>query len=77
MKVFEEFYDRGALNKTMRSTFIVLIPKKDNAKVLGEFRPINLVTSLYKIISKVLSWRLKGVMEYVVSSTQSAFIQRR
>lgn len=42
---------------------------------LGDFRPISLITSLYTIIAKVLSIRLKGVTEHVVSSTQSAFIQ--
>lgn len=44
---------------------------------LGDYRPINLVTSLYKIVAKVLSLRLRGVMEYVVSYTQSAFIKGR
>lgn len=75
MKVFKEIFERGALNKSMRSTFLVLVPKKETTMGLGDFQPINLITNLYKIISKVLSAKLKGVMEHVVSSTQSAFIQ--
>lgn len=54
-----------------------LVPKKVSTMKLGDFCPICLVTSLYKILSKVLSLHLKGVIKYVVSSTQSAFIQVR
>lgn len=44
---------------------------------MGDIRPISLVGSLYKIISKVLSVRIKEVMGVLVSSTQSAFIHGR
>lgn len=53
----------------MKSTFIVLIPNKEGARDSRDYRPISLVTSLYKIISKVLSLRLKGFMGNIVSST--------
>lgn len=32
MKVLGEFYERGQLNKSMRSTFLVLILKKNKKK---------------------------------------------
>lgn len=50
------------MNKTMRSTFIFFIPKKEGARNMGEYRTISLVGNLYKIISKVLSMRLRGVL---------------
>lgn len=77
MKVFKEFYDKGEMNKSMTCNFIVFIPKKEESQDLGAYRPISLVSSLYKIISKVLSLRLRRVMELVVASTQSAFIKGR
>lgn len=77
MRVFLKFFEQGETYKAMRSTFIVLIPKKDGASSMGDYRPINLVGSLYKIISKVLSVRIKDVMGEVVSSTQSVFIHGR
>lgn len=55
----------------------MLVPKKDGVKELSEYRPISLVCSLYKIISNVLSVRLKKVMGEVISNTQSAFISGR
>lgn len=71
MKVFSKFFDRGISSVAMRSTFLVLIPKVEGAKEMGKFCPISLV------ISKVLTGRLKEVMEEVISATQSAFIQGR
>lgn len=73
-KVLGEFYVRSVMNKAMCSTFIVLIPKEEG-QGRGEFCHISLVTSLYKIISKVLSLRLLMVMDSVVAVTQSMFIK--
>lgn len=77
MEVFEEFYERGIISKGMNATFIVLIPKKEEASSFLDFRPISLVRSLYKIIAKVLSIRLCGVMDKVISNLQEAFVKRR
>lgn len=57
-RVFKEFFERGITDRAMNETFVCLIPKKRMEKV-KDFRPISLVTSLYKIIVKVLATRLK------------------
>jgi hypothetical protein len=44
---------------------------------MKDFCPISLVGGLYKIIAKVLANRLKGVLEKVISKSQSAFIKGR
>ncbi|RVW38382.1 Transposon TX1 uncharacterized 149 kDa protein [Vitis vinifera] len=46
-------------------------------KKILDFRPISLITSLYKIIAKVLSGRLRGVLHETIHSTQDAFVQGR
>lgn len=61
-----EFFESGVVCKGVNATFLVLLPKKSETKELLDYRPISLVGSLYKIIAKVLSIRLRGVIENVV-----------
>ena len=58
-------------------SFIVLLPKKSLTKKISDFRPMSLITSLYKIVAKVLSGRLRGVLHETIHSTQGTFVQGR
>ena len=49
LAVFEEFYQHCKFEKSLNATFIALIPKKNDASNIRNFRPISLVGSLYKI----------------------------
>ena len=62
---------------SLNTTFIVLVPKKFEAEDLKDFRPISLVNSLYKLISKVLANRLKKVMSCLVNKAQISFVEGR
>ena len=77
MKVFDEFYDSGVINGISNETYICLIPKKLNSCRVRDFRPISLVTSLYKIIAKVLAKRLQAVLAETISKNQGAFVAGR
>uniref|UniRef100_A0A2N9J4B7 Reverse transcriptase domain-containing protein n=1 Tax=Fagus sylvatica TaxID=28930 RepID=A0A2N9J4B7_FAGSY len=48
-----------------------------NAQNVKDFRPITLIGSLYKLVSKVLTNRLKTVMENLISESQIAFVGGR
>jgi len=56
---------------------VVLIPKKDGAESISDFRPISLIHSFAKIVAKVLAMRLAPHMNSLISKSQSAFIKRR
>lgn len=77
MKVFIEFYESGTINKGVSATFIVPNPKKEEAKEFSDYRPISLKSSIYKILVKVLSMRLRGVMDKVIWNSQGAFVKGR
>ncbi|RVX09479.1 Transposon TX1 uncharacterized 149 kDa protein [Vitis vinifera] len=77
VRVFAEFHRSGIINQSTNASFIILLPKKSLSKRISDFRPISLITSLYKIIAKVLSGRLRGVLHETIHYTQGAFVQGR
>nr|GFA17100.1 RNA-directed DNA polymerase, eukaryota, reverse transcriptase zinc-binding domain protein [Tanacetum cinerariifolium] len=59
------------------SSFVALIPKVMDAKFVNDFRPISLIGSVYKVITKVLANRLAPVIADLIFETQFAFVARR
>jgi hypothetical protein len=55
--------------------FITLIPKKIGADHVKDFRPISLVHSFAKLVTKLLANRLVRKLNEMVSPIQSAFIK--
>ncbi|KAK5834954.1 hypothetical protein PVK06_010634 [Gossypium arboreum] len=76
-RMMSDFYRTGKLESSINCSFIALIPKLDNPSEIFDFRPIFLVSSLYKIIAKILSRRIRMVISDLVSETQCAFIKGR
>ena len=77
MGFFREFVQHNQFVKSLNATFLVLVPKGSTVKDLKDLRPISLVGSLYKILSKVLANRIKRVMRFIISQSQNAFVEER
>jgi hypothetical protein len=75
--MFDQFYSTATLPRSFSSYFITLIPKVVSPFRIGDFRPISLVGSLYKLVAKVLAGRLAKVIDKLISPNQSAFIRGR
>lgn len=52
------FFEKGFLPKGVNSTILALIPKKEEAIYMRDYRPISCCNVLYKIISKLLANRI-------------------
>ena len=74
LAVFEEFYQHSKFEKSLNATFIALIPKKNGASNIQDFKPISLVGSVYKILAKVLANCLKEVLDQLISESQNSFV---
>jgi hypothetical protein len=59
----------------LNTAYITLLPKKGDAEQPKDFRPISLVHSIAKLITKVLANWLVGPLNQLVSPNQSAFIK--
>lgn len=75
METIEEFQERGEFEKSLNASLIVIIPKRKGAMSTRDNKPINLVGSIYKIISKVLSNKRTKVSDEIVSTSQNAFVE--
>lgn len=73
MKVFKGFHANGGV----LCKCITLVPKKDRSVKVADFRPISLVTCVYKIITKVLSKRLSWVLSDTIFESRSDFVGGR
>lgn len=77
MRVFLEFHSNGVINQSTNAIFIALVLKKSQTLKILDFRPMSLVTSLYKTIAKVLLERLRRVLHETVFLSKEAFVEGR
>ncbi|XP_062005742.1 uncharacterized protein LOC133722901 [Rosa rugosa] len=68
------FLHSGQLLASINYTHVCLIPKVKNPTCMSDLRPIALCNVIYKICSKVIANRLKGILSQIISPFQSAFI---
>nr|GEV17373.1 RNA-directed DNA polymerase, eukaryota, reverse transcriptase zinc-binding domain protein [Tanacetum cinerariifolium] len=68
------FFTFGDIPNGCNSCFIALIPKVPDANLVKDFRPISLIGSMYKIIAKILTNRLVGVLGDIVNEKKQSLI---
>jgi hypothetical protein len=61
----------------LNSAYITLLPKVENVSHVKDFRPIRLMHSFAKIVTKLLANRLASRLQLMVSPNQTAFIKKR
>ena len=77
LKLVEETGLNGHLHPPLNTTFLALIPKKDNSDSMEDFSPISLWNITYKVVAKVIAQRLKKVISKLISNEQFGFLENR
>ncbi|XP_060202415.1 uncharacterized protein LOC132630831 [Lycium barbarum] len=67
--------ESGKILKTFSVTAVTLVQKFANPTLVKDYRPIACYTTMYKIIKKVLTNRIKEVIGTIVSPSQTVFIK--
>eukprot|EP01018_Ginkgo_biloba_P009696 Gb_25173 [translate_table: standard] len=75
LKCCEESRKSSKILGRMNTTLIALIPKEKNPSTSDRFRPISLCNVYYKIITKLMENRLKGILPKLISEEQGGFVQ--
>lgn len=71
------FMSSSPLDLSFNNGTLTLIPKKQNANRIADFRPISCCNTVYKAESKLLAERLKQTLPLIISNSQSVFIPGR
>ena len=77
MAFFDHFHRSSEFKRFLNASFLSLIPKKNNALNIKDFRPINLVSSVYKLLSKFLTNKLRLVLDKLILESQNSFVGGR
>ena len=63
--------------RLLNTAFITLLPKKIDAVEVKDFRPISLIHSFAKLVTKLMANRLAPLLPSLISTNQSAFVRGR
>ena len=72
-----QFHQGSLCLQSINSSHITLIPKKDDACTVNDFRPISLLNCTLKLITKLLANRLQTVILDLIHTNQYGFIKSR
>ena len=78
LESFQYAFEHGILSIEQRRGILNIIPKKDkDLRYLKNWRPISLLNTDYKILTKLLAKRLQQVIPSIVSPNQTGYIKNR
>jgi exonuclease III len=75
---FNHAYGQGEMTTSQKQSIITLLPKKDkDTSSLSNWRPISLLNTDYKIMTKCIAVRLKTVLPSIIHKDQTGFMKNR
>ncbi|CAM8986786.1 unnamed protein product [Rhodiola kirilowii] len=77
MAAIDLYFHDFPLPVSFTATMLMLIPKVASATNMSQLRPISLCNFCHKIISRLLSSRLSGLLPRLISEEQVGFVQGR
>lgn len=74
MRLMKEVRTGSARLDRLNFSFIMLIPKMEAPECIGDYRPMALLNSPFKIVAKILVNRLTPNVQELVGKEQTSFI---
>jgi hypothetical protein len=75
--VLNKSQDEKLLTYSQRTSVLSLILRKDDPLILENYRPISLLNVDLKLLSYVLSQRLKKILPKIINENQTCYLQIR
>jgi hypothetical protein len=71
------FYEHNICLQSINNSYITLIPKVDNPATVSNFRPISLLNSSVKLLTKLLANQLQKVILWAILQNEYGFLKSR
>jgi hypothetical protein len=75
--LIQDFYEEKINLESIHASLITLIPKVESPSSANDFRPISLLNSVLKILTKLLANRLQRIILKLVHKNQYGFLKKR
>jgi hypothetical protein len=75
VRVFNEMKRRTKMTWSMRTAVVKLLFKKGEQNKMSNYRPISLLCADYKMLAKIITERMKPVLNSVIDKAQQGFIK--
>jgi hypothetical protein len=72
-----DFYNNTLCFQSINDTYITLVPKMHNPSIVSDFRPMSLLNSFVKLITKILANRFQCAILQVILHYQYGFLKSR
>jgi hypothetical protein len=72
-----ESINRAYIAEEFNISKIVLLPKPEDKQKIQNFRPISLLNTLYKIVAKIYTNRMKPMLHHWIPPSQTGFVPNR
>ena len=76
-KEVRQIFDSKKMLEYLNKTYLVLIPKIQGPETLGNYHPISLCNTTYRIVSKIIVNRISPVLGNLIFPVQTVFVLRR
>ena len=77
MEEIKKIFSERRVPEYLNKTHIALIPRIQGPETLGNYRPISLCNSVYKVVTKIIVARLRPFMGNLISPLQTEFVPGR
>jgi Reverse transcriptase (RNA-dependent DNA polymerase) len=77
INLFASFYEDSIDLRKLNKANIIMLPKREGAVKLSDYRPISIINLFPKLLSKVLANRLSKELPNLISVNQTAFMRGR
>ena len=73
----DDFFAGNLDLESINNSFITLVPKVNNPETVNDFRPISLLNTSIKLLTKILAERLQAIILQIIHANQYGFIKSR